>query len=102
MAPVRGDGHFGPMPPVARERPVDGTFVFPRAAVDECDVRFFDQAIAELFGEGFVSLLVLGDEDKAGGVFVEAVYDADPVSTTCGSGWLKLTARHRFGKAAPT
>ena len=57
---VGGYRHLGPMPSVACDRAVDGSFVFPRTAVDECDVGFFYCAVAELFGEGFVSLVVLG------------------------------------------
>ena len=79
VAAVGGDSHLGAVPPVAGDRAVDGPFVLTRTAVDECDVGLLNGALAELVGEGFVSLFVFGDEDEAGGVFVEPVDDADAV-----------------------
>ncbi len=79
MAAVGGDGHFCAVPAVAGDGAVDRAGIFTRAAVDERDVGFENLAVAELFGKGFVGLLVFGDDDQAGGVFVEAVNDADAV-----------------------
>ncbi len=45
-------------------------------AFDEGDVGFFDFAIAEGFAEPGVGEIVFGDEDDAGGFFVEAMDDA--------------------------
>ena len=86
VSAICGDGHLRPVPAVAGDGPIDGAFAFPRAAVDESDVGFFYCAVAELFGEGIVSLVVLGNEDESGCVFVEPVDDADAVRTACVSG----------------
>ncbi len=73
---VRGDGHFCAVPAVAGDGAVYGAGIVARVPVDEGDVGFENLAEAKLVGEGFVGLLVLGDDDQAGRVFVEAMDDA--------------------------
>ena len=68
--------HAGAALGVASDGQVDGAATFLHLAVHEGDVGFLDLALAEAFAESGVSGVIFGDEDDAGGVFVEAMHDA--------------------------
>src|SRR4029077_1599245 len=53
-----------------------GAAIFSQEALHEGDVNLLDLALAEGFAELGVSGVIFGDEDDAGGVFIEAMNDA--------------------------
>lgn len=57
---------------------VDGVGEWFDPAVDEGEVAFVDAAVFELVAEFPVGLVLLGEDDAAGGVAVEAMDDAGP------------------------
>ena len=69
-------GHADAADEVAGDGEVDGGVVFGDVAVDEGDVGFGDLALGEHLAELAVGAVVLGDEDDAAGLLVEAVDDA--------------------------
>lgn len=58
------------------ERSFDGAFFGGEVAFDQGEVGFFDLAVAKHVGEKSVGLIGFGDDDEAGGVFIEAMDDA--------------------------
>ncbi len=69
-------GHAGAADEVAGDGEVDGDVVLCEVAVDEGEVGFGDLAAGEHVAELAVGAVVLGDEDDAAGLLVEAVDDA--------------------------
>jgi len=69
-------GHADATIGVACDSELDAAFRFVDDAFDQREVGLFHQAIAEGFAEFAVGGVVFGDEDNAGGFFVEAVDDA--------------------------
>ena len=69
-------GHSDAALGVAGDGEVDGSRGVVEAAFDESDVGLLDLAAAEGFAEFRVGEVVFGDEDDAGGLFVEAMDDA--------------------------
>jgi hypothetical protein len=70
------DGHALAVDGVAADEVLLAAFVFGWDAVDDGEVGFGDATVGEGFGEAAVGAVVLGDDDAAGGVFVEAMDDA--------------------------
>src|SRR3546814_10451746 len=60
----------------AAERRVDGAVRGYRTPVRERQIAAVDAVRGELFGKAFVRLVVLGSDDQAAGVLVDAVDDA--------------------------
>jgi len=69
-------GHAGAADEVACDRKVDGDVVFGDIAVDESEVGLGDLALGEHVAKLAVGAVVLGYEDDAAGLLVEAVDDA--------------------------
>lgn len=69
-------GHAGAAEGVAGDGGVDGAGFEADGALDQGEVGFADFARGELVGEVAVSGVGAGDEEDAGGAFVEAVNDA--------------------------
>jgi len=69
-------GHAGATLGVAGDGEVNGAAIFFQKALHESDVGFLDLALAKGFAESGVSGVIFGDEDDAGGVFIEAMHDA--------------------------
>jgi len=69
-------GHAGATIGIAGDGEVNGAAIFFQEALHESDVRFLDFASAEGFAELCVSGVIFGDEDDAGGVFIEAMHYA--------------------------
>ena len=69
-------GHAGAADEVAGDRKGDGGVVFLEVAVEESEVGLGDLAAGEHLAEFAVGAVVLGDEDEAAGLLVEAVDDA--------------------------
>lgn len=71
------DGHFLAVDGVAADVGEDGVFFGFRDAEGDGEVEFFHGgSLGELADEGLVSGVGFGDDEAAGGVFVEAVDDA--------------------------
>ena len=69
-------GHASAAHEVATDREVDGDVVLGEAAVNEGDVGLFELATREHLAELAVGAVVLGDDDDAAGLLVEAVDDS--------------------------
>src|SRR5580704_15835942 len=69
-------GHADAADQVARDGEVDRRVVLGEVAVGECDVGLVHLAGGEHLAQLAVGYVVLGDDDGAGGLLVEAVHDA--------------------------
>ena len=70
------DGHFLAVDGMAADGEIDRAGGFGRGAPHEGEVFLLDGVGGELGDEGSDGLFVLGDDEDAGGVFVEAMDDA--------------------------
>ncbi len=70
------DGHFLAVDGVSADVGEDGVGWGFGDSVGDAEVEFFHGASGELCGEGLVGGVGFGDDEAAGGVFVEAVDDA--------------------------
>ena len=66
------------------DRPFDVVAVALGDARDQGEVLLLDRALLELLGELPVGEVVLGDDQQAGGVAVEAVDDPGPLGAAGG------------------
>jgi hypothetical protein len=69
-------GHAGASDEVASDGEADGDVILWKVAVQEGQVSLGNQAAREHLAEFAVGAVVLGDEDEAAGLFVEAMDDA--------------------------
>jgi hypothetical protein len=61
---------------MARDRELDATAIARKQALHKRDVSFLNRAVTEIVGKLGVGEIVLGDEENARGLFIEAVDDA--------------------------
>ena len=77
-AALLDDGHALAVVRVAADGRVDDGFRWIDAAVHESEVLLLHRALLQLPREVDVGAVVLGDDEQAGGVLVQAVDDAGP------------------------
>lgn len=73
---VGSDGVFFAFVRVDAQRLIDDVGVELRGAVGDGDIGFFGRPVGELGREAKLGVVGFGDDETAGGVFVEAVDDA--------------------------
>ena len=76
------DGHFLAVGRVAADRRIDGAGIVLDIAADDTHIRPGQTVILQLRGKRGVREVVLGCDDEAGCVFVDAVDDAGPLFPT--------------------
>src|SRR5215468_4007832 len=73
---IAGDDVFAAIVVGAQQNIFDPRRAFRRGAARDGVIDALDGVFRELHGEAVVRDVVLGDDDEAGGVFVDAVHDA--------------------------
>lgn len=85
------EGHFAGAAIVGGDGGVDEAIGFGRSAVDQREVFLFHEIILELMGKMALGGQVLGQQQYAGGVFVEAMDDTQARVVRSGPGELQLS-----------
>ncbi len=75
-APLAASGHAGAADGVAADGCIDGARVLSRATLDQREIALAHLAAGEHRGEPGMGRIVLGDEDEAAGLLVQAMHDS--------------------------